>query len=173
MLKHLFVKDFVLIDECRLDFEAGFSAFTGETGAGKSLLIDAMCLLAGERASASYIKQNAAKAIVEGTFWIRPDSPVAEVMKRAAIPVEETAVYRREINRDGKSSVFINGRPATLNLLKECVQHEIDIHSQHDTQYLLNKNSQLQLVDRMILAPELIQTVRQRYERYHALKKEY
>lgn len=174
MLKHLTVKDFVLIDECSLDFESGFSAFTGETGAGKSLLIDAMCLLAGERASSSFIKQNAAKAIVEGVFDITKNEAVESLLNENGFNVENHQVtLRREINRDGKSTVLINGKQATLNLLKECVQHEIDIHSQHDTQYLLNKNSQLHLVDQMIADSALKDKVAMLYHQMAALKKEY
>ncbi len=173
MLKNLFVKDFVLIDECYLEFDRGFSAFTGETGAGKSLLIDAMCLLAGERASASFVKQNASKAIVEGTLEIEEGSAVSMILKEAGYPIGNRLTLRREIGHDGKSSVLINGRPATLALLKECVQHEIDIHSQHDTQYLLNKNSQLQLLDRFVKNELLIETVRQRYACLHQLEMEY
>lgn len=172
MLKHLLVKNFVLIDECNLDFEHGFSAFTGETGAGKSLLIDAMCLLAGERASSSYVKQGMPKAIVEGTFLIKKESPAYQVLMNAGFKVDDTVVLRREILRDGKSQVTINGKNSSLSLLKECVQNEIDIHSQHDTQYLLNKTSQLHLVDQMVDS-DVIEEVSSLYKEYYQLKKEY
>lgn len=172
MLKHLLVKNFVLIDECSLQFEHGFSAFTGETGAGKSLLIDAMCLLAGERASSSYVKQGTQKAIVEGTFLIKKDSMAYQALTNAGFKAEDTVILRREILRDGKSLVTINGKNSSLSLLKECVQNEIDIHSQHDTQYLLNKNSQLHLVDQMV-DQEIVNEVSHLYSQYHQLKKEY
>lgn len=173
MLKQLVVQDFVLIDECKLDFESGFSAFTGETGAGKSLLIDAMCLLAGDRASTSFIKQNANKAVVEGTFDLVKNPAVLQMLKENGFVSDDFATFRREINRDGKSSVFINKKPATLNLLKDCIQHEIDIHSQHDTQYLLNKTSQLYLLDQLVQERSLIKEVQERYKVFHELKKEY
>lgn len=173
MLKHLYVKDFVLIDECSLDFTSGFSAFTGETGAGKSLLIDAMCLLAGERASASFVKQDKAKAVVEGVFELKKSSAVHAILAKNKIASSNTVTLRREIGNDGKSIVTINGKNATLTVLKECVQYMIDIHSQHDTQYLLNKNSQLHLVDQMIDNPSLVGQTATLYQNYASLKKEY
>lgn len=173
MLKHLYVKDFVLIDECSLDFTSGFSAFTGETGAGKSLLIDAMCLLAGERASASFVKHNKSKAVVEGIFELKKSSAVFEILSKNNIVAKDCITLRREIGNDGKSSVTINGKNATLTLLKECVQYMIDIHSQHDTQYLLNKNSQLHLVDQMIEDSSLVSLTSKLYQAYSSLKKEY
>ena len=173
MLKHLLVKNFVLIDECSLDFEAGFSAFTGETGAGKSLLIDAMCLLAGERASSSYIKQDAKFAVVEGSFDISCNLKVKKILNEAGYGDLNQVVFRREMNRDGKSTVSINGKGTTLNLMKECVQHEIDIHSQHDTQYLLNKASQLALLDQLVQDKECIEQTTKSYNEYAKVRHEF
>ncbi len=174
MLKRLFVQDFVLIDNCVLEFENGFSAFTGETGAGKSLLIDAMCLLGGERASSSFVKQHANKAIVEGVFDLTNNKVALKKLKDSNLPYTDNLVYlRREIQRDGKSYVYVNNKAATLQLLKDIIQHEIDIHSQHDNQYLLNKSNHIQLIDHMLMNKELIEEVRESFLRYSTLKSEF
>ncbi len=171
MLRRLFVKDFVLIDECILNFENGFSAFTGETGAGKSLLIDAMCLLSGERASHSFIKNGASKAIVEGVFDLTNNIVALNKIKQANFPIEDNLVIlKRELNKDGKSLVFVNNKSASLQLLKDIIQHEIDIHSQHDTQYLLNKTNHINLVDQVIEDKNLIQNVKEAFKKYSHLK---
>ncbi len=173
MLKHLFVKNFVLIDECELDFETGFSAFTGETGAGKSILIDAMSLLAGDRASSTYIKQNADYTLVRGIFDVSDHKQIKEILIENSIPVDQTLVLERKIYRDGRSQINVNEKSCTLTTLKECVSHLIDIHSQHDTQYLLNKSSHIRLLDQILGNQELVNEVKDLFECYSEIKKEF
>ncbi len=169
MLKKLSVQNFALIDECQLDFYRGFTAFTGETGAGKSLLIDAISLLCGERASASFVQRGKDKAVISGVF------SVSEIMKsklnEAICDDNDELVLQREIFKDGKSVIRINGKTASLQTLKQMTANLIDIHSQHDTQYLLNKHSHLALLDKTLVDETLIQKTSECWKVYEDAKK--
>ena len=169
MLKKLSVQNFALIDECQLDFYRGFTAFTGETGAGKSLLIDAISLLCGERASASFVQRGKDKAVISGVF------SVSEIMKsklnEAICDDNDELVLQREIFKDGKSVIRINGKTASLQTLKQMTANLIDIHSQHDTQYLLNKHSHLALLDKTMVDETLIQKTSECWKVYEDAKK--
>jgi DNA repair protein RecN (Recombination protein N) len=147
MIISLHVENFVLIDRLNLDFKSGFNVFTGETGAGKSLLVDAISLLCGEKASTSMIKQNHDSAKVEGVFSIKDGSLTHHYCLEVGIETNDVVVLSREIARDGKNTCRINGKMVPLSLLKEFSSYEIDIHSQHDTTYLLNEKQHLTLVD--------------------------
>jgi DNA repair protein RecN (Recombination protein N) len=147
MIISLSVENFVLIDSINLDFKQGFNVFTGETGAGKSLLVDAISLLCGEKASTSLIKTNQDSAKVEGVFLIKPNSLSDVYAKEMGIDTSDVVVCSREISRDGRNVCRLNGKIVPLSLLKELMTYEIDIHSQHDTTYLLNEKQHLTLVD--------------------------
>ncbi len=153
MLKHLYIKNFILIDEIHLNFESGFSVFTGETGAGKSILIDALGLLTTERASPSMVKKGQESALIEGVFDLSK-SQARKLLEAEGFDCAQDLVVSREIRADGKNVVKINYRVVTLSLLRRCLDGEIDIHSQHDHQYLLNKSSHLTLLDRFVDHPE-------------------
>ena len=147
MLIHLYIKNFVLIDELSLDLENGFSAFTGETGAGKSILIDAISVLCAERASSSYVTSGRSKAIVEGTFTFSKDDRAVQILEEAGFDPEEEVIFTREISASGKSSARINHRSVTLAFMRECLENEIDIHGQRDTAYLLKPAIHIDLLD--------------------------
>ena len=170
MLKQLHVTNFALIDECTLDFHSGFTAFTGETGAGKSLLIDAISLLCGERASSAFVQRGKEKAEITGVLKL--PSSMKPVLKEAGFENTEELTIQREITKDGKSSIKINGKNASLQTLKLVTANLIDIHSQHDTQYLLNKNSHLALLDETISDHPLLSEVRQAWKSYTQAKKQ-
>ncbi|MEG0077398.1 DNA repair protein RecN [Anaerorhabdus sp.] len=172
MIKHLFIKDFVLFDQIQLDFESGFSAFTGETGAGKSLLIDAISLLLAERASSSMIKHDKESALVEGIFDLSKNKDAMAILENEGFDQLDEVVISREIKSDGKSTAKINYRIVTLNLLKQILQNEIDIHSQHDNQYLLNKNFHIRLLDQYMHDTKLVEEVSTKYKEYAALNNE-
>ena len=157
MLRHLYIKNFVLIDELNLDFTEGFSAFIGETGAGKSILIDAVSLLRADRASISYISKGKDRAIVEGTFDLSNDSHALEVLRDAGFESEGEVTFTREIAASGKSTVRIDHRIVTLGLLKDVLEFEIDIHGQRDNQYLLNTATHIRLLDEYLQNEELKQ----------------
>ena len=157
MLRHLYIKNFVLIDELNLDFTDGFSAFIGETGAGKSILIDAVSLLRADRASVSYISKGTDRAIVEGTFDLSKDAHALAVLRDAGFDTEGEVTFTREISASGKSTVRIDHRIVTLALLKDVLEFEIDIHGQRDNQYLLNTGTHIHLLDEYLQDEELKQ----------------
>ena len=169
MLKHLYVKNFILIDEADLDFDAGFSVFTGETGAGKSILIDAISLLCGQRAQAGFVKQGENKALIEGVFDFSTNPRVLALLQEAGFDGDEDVVINREISAEGKSQMRLNHRVTTANFIRELLGYEIDIHSQHDTQYLLNRNSFLNLLDQYLDDEALLASVRTQFKAYRQL----
>ena len=169
MIRQITVKNFVLIDEVSLDLSLGMSVFTGETGAGKSLLIDAIGLLCGDRASSQLIRKNAQSAFVEGVFEISPFSKAGQICKDFDIDSSDLIIISREIFSDGKSTSKINHRLTPLSVVRELTAAMIDIHSQHDSQYLLNDKYHLSLLDEFIGENETFETVKEKYKEWNAL----
>ncbi len=172
MIRHLYIKNFILIDELSLEFDSGFSAFTGETGAGKSILIDAISLLSADRASSSMVSFGADKAIVEGTFDISDDPHAAKVLEESGFEVTDEIICTREITASGRSTVRLNHRSITLSLLKDCLQNQIDIHGQRDNAYLLNTANHADLLDEYLGLHDLREKVRLSWRAYTDLVKE-
>ncbi|MEG0470229.1 MAG: DNA repair protein RecN, partial [Longicatena sp.] len=167
MLKEMYVKDFVLIDELRLNFDTQMSAFTGETGAGKSLLMDAIGVLKGERINTSMIKEGKEKAFIEGVFEVEEHHPAYTLLQEAGYDVEDFMfVASREFGREGKSVARINQRIVNVSFLKDVVSTLVDIHSQHDTQYLLNTKYHITLLDNFCNVEDLCQRVKTQYQAY-------
>lgn len=147
MLRKLIIRNFVLIDELIMDFEQGFSVITGETGAGKSILLGAIALLMGQRADASSIRTGAERCIIEAHFS-DVDEGVGKILESEDIEVDsQECIIRREINSKGKSRSFVNDTPASLSLLKRLSEYFIDIHSQHKNLLLGDAEFQLSVVD--------------------------
>lgn len=146
MLKHLFIQNYTLIETLNLDFNHGFSAITGETGAGKSIIIGALGLILGKRSDSSVLLRNDKKCIVEGTFYIE-DYHLNRFFEKHELDYENNTILRREINTNGKSRAFINDTPVNLNVLKDFTENLIDIHSQHETLTINNALFQLKVVD--------------------------
>lgn len=172
MLKNIFIKNFILIDELSLDFHNGFSAFTGETGAGKSIMIDAISLLSLERSSSSLIMKNKDVAIIEGTFDLTNDRHAIDTLKEAGFEVEENTIFTREINRNGKSTSRINHRVVTFTLMQDVLKNQIDIHNQRDNAYLLNPQNHLTLLDKYASDNKELEKVNNSFMNYDALRKE-
>lgn len=172
MIKSIYIKDFVIIDEINLEFNQGFSAFTGETGAGKSIIIDAISYLKGQRIDTSVIKKGANKAIIEGVFLIDDCFELKEKLKDAEIEVEDELIVTRIISQQ-KNSIKINHRNVTLSFLKDCLSQYIDIHSQHDSQYLLAANNHIHLLDTYIQDVTLSQEVKEKYLKLKKIEEEY
>ncbi|MGX8852535.1 DNA repair protein RecN [Amedibacillus sp. YH-ame10] len=167
MLKEMYVKDFVLIDELCLNFDTQMSAFTGETGAGKSLLMDAIGVLKGERINTSMIKEGKEKAFIEGVFEVEEHHPAYTLLQEAGYDVEDFMfVASREFGREGKSVARINQRIVNVSFLKDVVSTLVDIHSQHDTQYLLNTKYHITLLDNFCNVEDLCQRVKTQYQAY-------
>ncbi len=172
MIKNLYIKNFVLIDELSLDFEEGYSAFTGETGAGKSILIDAISILCAERASTSFIMKGKSEAIIEGTFDLSNDSHALSLLSEAGFDVSDSATFTREIHSNGKSTARIDHRIVTLSLMKDILKYQIDIHGQRDNAYLLNAGTHRVLLDSYIKRPEQLKQVQEAYEQWQLLETE-
>lgn len=172
MIRHLYIRNFVLIDELNLEFESGFSAFTGETGAGKSILIDAISLLCAERASTSLIMKGKDLAIVEGSFDLHDDPHAVQVLEEAGFTVEDETTFTRELHASGKSTTRIDHRVATLSLMKDALRNQIDIHGQRDSAYLLNEKLHIHLLDRYLQNQDLVSQTSDAYRVMHDLEKE-
>ncbi|MDK2818372.1 MAG: DNA repair protein RecN [Spirochaetota bacterium] len=138
MLERISIKNYAIIDNLKLDFHKGFSVFTGETGAGKSVLIGALGLLLGARSDSSMIRSDAEHMIIEGEFSIS-DLEIQNYLSEFHIDDPSNIIIRREISQQGKNRVFINGNQETLSKLEEIGNRLADMHGQHDHQLLLNK----------------------------------
>ncbi len=169
MLRNLYIKNFILVDELSIDFEGGFNVLTGETGAGKSIIIDAISLLSRKKANSSLIKKGKDKAIIQGVFDI--DYNMGKILEEAGLDYDETIMITREIKMDGKSVYRLNNRVVNGLLVNECLGDIIDIHSQHDNQYLLNKNKHIDLLDQY-MDDKLNQDVKKSYQHYYQLNKQ-
>lgn len=149
MLTELYVKDFALIDELRIEMGPGFNVLTGETGAGKSLIIDAVGLVLGGRATSDMVRTGADEAVIEGVFDITDLESLAALLSEAGIEAEDgTLIVTREIARSGKNKCRINGRTVTLGMVAEVGAALVDIHGQHEHQSLLHVSRHLELLDR-------------------------
>ena len=146
MLKRLIVKNYILINELDISFDKGMSVITGETGAGKSILLGALELILGQRADSGSLLNKSTKCIIEGTFQLSKDS-YTDFFTRNDLDFDSETHIRREITPEGKSRAFINDSPVNLVTLKELTQQLVDIHSQHETMLLNSGAFQLQLVD--------------------------
>jgi len=147
MLKNLLIKNYALIEEISVDFSSGLTIITGETGAGKSILIDALGLLLGERASTEMIRTGAEKAIVEGVFQVKGIKHVADILRASENDVTEEIIVRRELNSKGQSRCFVNDSPVSVSLLKEIGDVLVDLHGQHEHQSLLRPETHIDFLD--------------------------
>ena len=147
MLKTLYIKNYALIDELKVEFDKGFSVVTGETGAGKSIILGALSLILGQRAENKYIKEGASKCTIEGVFDISAYNLRALFESNDMIYEGNECIIRREIWASGKSRAFVNDSPVYLNHLKVLGERLIDIHSQHENLSLNDNLFQLTLID--------------------------
>ena len=173
MLGQITIKDFAIIDEITLNFKDGLTVLTGETGAGKSIIIDAIQLLAGARASVEYVRHNQDQASIEGLFFLDDDDhEVYKVLSQFNLPKDEEGniILERYITAKGKSICRVNHKLVTLAILKEVGSKLIDIHSQHETQSLMNPDEHIELLD--FFGQERIETSKNNYlSVYQELKK--
>jgi len=145
MLQLLHIRNFVIVDEAHISFQEGFSVFSGETGAGKSILIDALSLALGARAEQGFIRQGAERAEITATFSLSPS--VQAWLNEHDLDVDDELILRRTIGHNNRSRAFINGTPTPLNQLRELTGLLVDIHGQHAHQNLLNTQTHAQLLD--------------------------
>ena len=147
MLKSLQVKDYALIEHIDVEFGSGLNIITGETGAGKSILIDAMSLLLGERASTEVVRKGAAKSVVEGIFYVEKNKKVKNILEKNEIQFSSELILRREISVKGSNRCFINDTPVSLSLIKDVGNLLVDLHGQHEHQSLLRTETHIDFLD--------------------------
>ncbi|WP_033150838.1 DNA repair protein RecN [Prevotella sp. RM4] len=172
MLKHLYIKNFTLIDELDISLYEGFSVITGETGAGKSIILGAIALLLGQRADSKTIKQGAEKCVIEAHFDLSRYNMQAFFDENDIEYDADDCIIRRELTAAGKSRAFINDTPVALSMLKELGDQLMDVHSQHQNLLLNKQDFQLEVVD--IIADDAAQLAKyqQTYTAYQAAEKE-
>lgn len=168
MLKSLYISSFVIIDKMHIDFYEGMSVLTGETGAGKSIIIDALLQLCGQRSSTSLIKKGATKAVIEAIFDVTITPHIEKIMNELHLDIDEQIVISKEILSSGKSNVKINYQNASNSALKMLVPCFLDIHSQFETQKLFSEKNHIHLLDEY--SQEKLKPL---YKEYHSLYNEY
>lgn len=147
MLLEISIKNFAIIEEISLTFENGMTVLTGETGAGKSIIIDAMNLMLGARASLDVIRHGANKAEIEGLFSVGENAALTQILEENGIEVTEELIIRREILKNGRSIGRINGQMVNLTTLRAVGQYLVDIHGQHDQEELMKPNMHIRMLD--------------------------
>ena len=169
MLRELQVKNFAIIDDVRISFREGLNCLTGETGAGKTLIIEAINLLIGERADSSLIRDNEEKLLVQGYFDLRNNHGAREFLLSQNIleddDFESDIVISRELNRTGKNKAFINGLYTQVGTLKQLGNYFIDLHGQHEHQYLLDSKTHIDIIDNFEKGPILL--IKEKYIKYY------
>jgi DNA repair protein RecN (Recombination protein N) len=173
MLRSLHIRDFVIVDRMDIGFDAGFTVFSGETGAGKSILIDALALALGERADSGVVRVGTERADISAVFDL--PSPLRSWLQEQALDSDDELVLRRVVDRQGRGRGFINGVPATLAQLRQVGARLVDIHGQHAHQSLLRADAQRDLLDthggHTALVTEVSAAWRQWRELEHALQR--
>ncbi|MCX2783401.1 DNA repair protein RecN [Microbulbifer thermotolerans] len=164
MLLHLSISQFTLVDQLELEFGPGTSALTGETGAGKSITLDALGLALGDRGSAELVRTGSPRADISATFDISDHPSAASWLEGQELDAGQEVILRRTIGADGRSRAYINGQPVTLLQLRTLGEQLIDIHSQHEHQSLLKKDTHRRLLDDYARAQELAAETRIRFK---------
>ena len=174
MLLEISIKNFAIIEEIALNFETGMTVLTGETGAGKSIIIDAMNMMLGSRATTDVIRHGAPKAEIEGLFAIDENPALQQIFEEQGLEWAEELIIRREIFQNGRSVSRINGQMVNLSVLKAVGQHLVDIHGQHDQEELMRAPLHIAMLDSFgedtFFATK--KAYRETFENYKALRKQ-
>ena len=147
MLLEISIKNFAIIESISLNFEKGMTVLTGETGAGKSIIIDAMNMMLGARATTEVIRHGAPKAEIEGLFSIESNRALEEIFDEQGLELSDEIIIRREILQNGRSISRVNGQMVNLSVLRTIGQQLVDIHGQHDQEELMRPNRHIQMLD--------------------------
>ena len=171
MIQRLFIRNYALIDSLEIDFRPGFTVLTGETGAGKSIILGALSLILGQRADSKAIKDAAQKTVIEGTFDVSAYE-MRSFFEENDLDYEPSGIciLRRELSPAGKSRAFVNDTPVSLTVLKELGEQLIDIHSQHQNLLLGDNRFQLRMIDIWAGDESLLSQYRTEYKRYCDLR---
>jgi DNA repair protein RecN (Recombination protein N) len=172
MLTHLQLRDLVIVDQAELEFKSGLTALTGETGAGKSLVVDALLLIAGGRAAGDVVRQGAERAEVAASFTALPRA-AQEWLESQSIDYDGDLVVRRVIGADGRSRGYVNGQMVPIQALRELAEFLIEIHGQQEFQRLVKSATQRDMLDEHLSDPSLLSTVAALHDRYRACRRDY
>jgi len=172
VLLELKVKNLALIDDIHINFKEGFTAITGETGSGKSLLVNSLLLLLGKRAESHWVRGNEKMALIEGIFLIKKRPKIVSRLKKAGFSFDDEIILRRIIYPDGKSRAYLNDSPVTLRLLQELISDLIEIQGQRETLKLLNPAEHLDALDKFAGLTTLKNHYQEIFQRYKKLMKE-
>ena len=172
MLSKLHIENYALIRSLDISFDNGFTAITGETGAGKSIIMGALSLILGHRADTTILYNKAKKCYIEGEFEIEKLN-LSHFFEEHNLDYHDTTILRREINEIGKSRAFINDTPVTLPILKELAVKLVDIHSQHQNLLLNNAEFRVEILDNVALSYPLLQSYKTAYKQYQDTEKQW
>lgn len=165
MLKHLTISNLAVINQLQVEFGEGLNILSGETGAGKSVILMALGLLLGERSSQDMLRTGEARAVVEGVFEVEGNVPLKELLQNCGVESDNVElIVRREIVANGRGKIFVNNQAATLNLLKSIQPHIIDVHGQGEQQSLLATSTQTFMLDAYGKAEDMRRKVEQQYD---------
>src|SRR5660397_54869 len=170
MLQKLYIENYALIDRLDISFDKGFSVLTGETGAGKSILLGALSLILGQRADNRVIQEGAEKCVTEATFQIQAYGLQSFFEENDLEFDPETCLIRRELFSSDKSRAFVNDSPVSLNILKELSGRLIDIHSQHQNLLVGNDAFQRDIIDAVACNTQLLSEYKEAFSRYKELQ---
>src|SRR5665213_302932 len=165
MLQKLSISNYALIDNLEISFDSGLNILTGETGAGKSIILGALSLILGQRAESRYFFNQQKKCVIEGSFKIDAFH-LKQFFEDSDLDYEAETVLRREISADGKSRAFVNDTPVNLTALKALGEKLIDIHSQHATLEINDPEFQLMIVDAVAMHDDLLNNYRSKFRSY-------
>ncbi len=171
MLNKLYIRNFALIQEMDVSFPKGLTVITGETGAGKSIFLEALGLVLGKRADASSLQDKTQKCVIEAEFLL-PKDLVTSIFEEHELEFESPAIFRREISAEGKSRSFLNDSPVSLQVLKKLSGFVIDIHSQHETLLLNETHFRFDIVDAFAQCTEAVKIYRKTFSAYQHLIKQ-
>ena len=165
MLTHLQLRDLVIVDQAELELGSGLTALTGETGAGKSIIVDALLLIAGGRAGGDVVRQGSERAEVAASFAALP-AAAAAWLDAQSIEHDGEIVVRRVVGADGRSRAYVNGQVVPIQALRELAEFLIEIHGQQEFQRLVNRGAQREMLDEHLADPRLLAVVAALYDRY-------
>ena len=172
MLTQLTISNFAIVESLDIELKSGMTTITGETGAGKSIAIDALSLCLGSRGEAGMVRAGANRADICGQFDISSNKPAQTFLQRLELDKDNLCIVRRLISKEGRSKGYINGIAVPISQLKELGQLLLNIHGQHAHQGLLDQNTQLKLLDQYANHKKLLAQVELSYQNYHQLNKE-
>jgi len=171
MITRLSIQNYAIIDELSISFDGGLNIITGETGAGKSILMGALNLILGQRADSSVLQDSQKKCIIEGIFQLHPTTAIKQFFQQNELDMDTEIVIRREIAANGKSRSFVNDTPVNLSQIKQLSIHLVDLHQQFDTLEINSSDFQFEVLDALADNQQQLIKLREHFEKYTELKK--